>query len=537
MTRSTLIERLATQRPIVAGLVIATATIVAYLPARQAGFVWDDQYYITENLLMGSVDGLMRAWFVLGSAQQYYPMIHTSFWLEYWLWGMEPGGYHVTNVLFHAANALLLWRVLVRLSLPGAWLAAAIFALHPVEVETAAWIAERKNLLSTFFYLLAMLAYFRFEQPDRERTHGADPRWYWTAFGLFLAALLSKTVAFSLPAAIALIFWWKRGRLSWRSLRPLTGFLVVGVAFGALTAWMEKNVVGATGPGWDFTPLDRILIAGRAVWFYLGKLLWPASLSFSYPRWTIDASQAWQYLFPLAAATVLVLTWALRDRIGRGPLTAWLFFGGTLFPALGFFDVFPFKFSFVADHFQYLASIGPIALFAAVATLGIRRLRWPAVGDASSVAVLALLAVLTWNQSALYQSRIGLWADVISKNPNSTLAHNNIATLYAEQGDYQLAVRHNREALRIDPDYELNHLNLGINLAHLRRNAEAMRHFRIQIERFDDQYCGHDRLAALLVRQGRLGEALDNYRAALQHGPPDKRIEARIRTLERRLSR
>src|SRR5688572_14862801 len=360
--------------------VLLAMTLIAYLPAFRAGFIWDDPDYVVNNATLRSLDGLRQIWFVPRATPQYYPLVHTSFWIEYQLWRLNPAGYHAVNVLLHALAAVLLWRVLKLLDVPGAWLAAAIFAVHPMHVESVAWVTERKNVLSGVFYLAAALAYFRSSfglwgsgigedkdtAVDSSNTRHPKPDTrYSLSLGLFVCALLSKTVTASLPATILLVIWWKRGRITRRDVVPLIPFFVIGVALALNTARLEREHVGASGAEFDFSALDRILIAGRAAWFYAWKLIAPVNLSFIYPRWTIDDRAAWQYAFPLAAVALVAALFVLRHRIGRGPLVAILFFGGTLVPALGFFNVYPMRYTFVADHFAYHASIGIIVLIAA----------------------------------------------------------------------------------------------------------------------------------------------------------------------------
>ncbi len=346
----------------VCAFVLVLITLLAYQPVWRAGFIWDDDFYVTNNTPLHTVDGLWGIWFKPGTTIQYYPLVFTSFWAEYHFWGLQPLGYHLVNVLLHALNAILLWRVLQQLKIPGSWWAAAIFALHPVSVESVAWITERKNVLSGFFYLLAVLAYLRFRPlTDRESARAGDWRYYPLVLALFLCALLSKTVTCSLPAVLLLLVWWKNGRVERRDVLATAPLFVLGVASGFMTTWMEKHSVGANGAEWALSFVQRCLVAGRALWFYTGKLFWPRNLTFIYPHWEINAGVWWQYAFPVAALAVLIALWRVRSRIGRGPLVAVLFFAGTLVPALGFFDVFPFRYSYVADHFQYLACIGLIA--------------------------------------------------------------------------------------------------------------------------------------------------------------------------------
>jgi len=334
-------------------LVLVIVTFVVYQPIWRAGFIWDDNPHVTENVNLRSVHGLYRIWSEPKASQQYYPLQLTAYWIEYHLWGLRPFGYHLVNVLVHALNALLLWKVLRRLDVAGAWVAAAIFAVHPVQVESVAWISELKNLLSAMFYLLALLAYLRFRPLPGAGQSGSEYRgFYALAIILFLCALLSKTVACSLPAVLLVLIWWKNGRITARDIWPLAPMFVLGAGLGLMTAWLERHHVGAEGTEWSLSLLQRCLLAGRVLWFYMGKLVWPHPLIFIYSRWEIDARVWWQYLFPAAALALLAGLWFLRTRIGRGPFATALCFAAILGPALGFFDIYPFRYSYVADHFQ-----------------------------------------------------------------------------------------------------------------------------------------------------------------------------------------
>lgn len=505
-------------------LALLLLPLLAYLPVTRNGYIWDDDSYLTGNETLRDAGGLARIWFDPGATPQYYPLVHTSFWIEYRLWGLHPLGYHLVNVLLHGLAAWLAWRLLRRLRVPGAWFAALLFALHPVHVESAAWVAERKNVLSGVLYLAAFLEYVRFAEmrdgetgPQQARRARRSYAW---SLALFAGALLSKTVAATLPVAIAIAFWW-RGRLDpKRELRALAPFLALGVGFGALTAYLEKHHVGAMGESWDLDALERLLIAGRAVWFYLGKLVWPGRLTFIYPRWEIDAAAPLQWAYPLAALGLLVALWAVRRRWGRGPLAALLFFGVTLFPALGFFDVYPFRFSFVADHFQYLASLGPLALAGA----GVAR----AVGSrgaarATTVGIAALLALalggLTWQQARVYRDEETLWRDTLRKSPGSWMAYLNLGGWLDLRGRTVEAVEQYRRVIEIRPGYASAHNNLGIALERLERFGEAEAAYRaaLALEPQNAEYGMN--LANLFTRTGRADEAIEAYRAVLRANP------------------
>jgi len=537
--------------------------LVAYAPVVENGFIWDDDDYVTENPLLGTPAGLRDIWLDYRATPQYYPLVHTSFWIEHQLWGLAPAGYHVVNVLLHALGALLAWRVLTLLGLPGAWLAAAIFAVHPVHVESVAWVTERKNVLSGVFALASLAAYLRsagFGSTVSEADRGdAANGYYAVALLAFVCALLSKTVTGSLPAVLVLLLWWRRGRVTrgdWIALLP---FFALAGAFGLLTVQLETQHVGAAGPEWDLSFAERCVIAGRALWFYVGKLVWPHPLIFNYPRWVIDVANplAWG---PVVAAVLAVgIAWLGRRLWGRGPLVAILIFAGTLFPALGFFDVYPMRYSFVADHFQYLASLALIALFAAGAVGAARRI----APDRESVAslptalaaavLLASLGAVTFAQARVYRGHETLWRDTLAKNPTSWLAHDALGVLAENDGRLDEAIAHYRASLAIEPRQHEGYNKLGnalrlrgdltgaiaqierslaieprsvaawnsLGLAHHDRGdlAAAVTAFEKALSIHPDFAAAHTNLGITLQAQGDFAAAEFHHRAALRIDP------------------
>ncbi|WP_428938570.1 tetratricopeptide repeat protein [Fontivita pretiosa] len=453
---------------------IFIATFTCYWPAMRGQFIWDDDRHVSENPTLRNLRGLWRIWFRWGATPQYYPMTHTSFWIEYRFWGLNPTGYHVTNVTLHSINALLLWRLLRRLEVRGAFLAAAVFALHPVNVESVAWISERKNVLAMCFALLATLAYVR-PSPCRSS--------YAIALVLFICALLSKTITATLPAVLLVLIWWKHGRIHRRDVVALLPFFVAGIGMGLMTAAMERFYVGATGEDWQLSLLDRVLIAGRAIWFYLSKLVFPVRLMFSYPRWQIDPLAWWQWAYAVGVVVVLALVVLNRRRVGRGPTAAVLIFVGTLFPALGFFNTYPMRYSFVADHFQYLSAPAMIALIVA----GAARLRLSAL-----IPLLCIvLGTLTWRQAGIYRDAETLWRDTIARNPSSWMARYNLGVLLSNRAGTDEASRHDlEEALklfdeveRLRPHHDKVRMARGDALVKLGRISEAIEIYGREIER------------------------------------------------------
>jgi tetratricopeptide (TPR) repeat protein len=317
-------------------------------------------------------------------------------------------------------------------------------------------------------------------------------------------------VTCSLPAVLLLVCWWKKGRVQRGDVMPLLPFFVVGVALGLLTAWMEKHHVGARGADWSLTFADRCLIAGRALWFYAGKLVWPAPLTFIYPRWEIEPAVWWQWLFPIAAAGVVAGLWLARRRIGKGPLVAVLFFAGTLGPALGFVNVYPMRYSFVADHFQYLASVGLIILFAA----GLNRA--PRVIPATLV---VLLGALTWQQTGIYRDLETLWRDTLAKNPGCWMAQNNLGTVFADKGRYDEAIKYYRKAIQLNPNFSEAQYGLGLAFAAQGRLDEAIENYRKAIQINPDYRDALNDLGNALASKGRFDEAIGNYRKAIRINP------------------
>jgi len=496
-------------------LLLIAATFAAYLPALRAGWIWDDDQYVTENTTLRGARGLAAIWLEPRSTPQYYPAVHTSFWLEYQLFGPKPEVFHGVNVALHAANAVLLALVLARLAVPGAWIAGLLFALHPVEVESVAWITERKNCLSGFFYLLSFLMWLRYRDPARvDPGRAGRTGTLVLAFVLFALALLSKTVTATLPWVALVVLWWKDGRVARADVLRLLPFFAVGIASGLFTAMLEREHVGAFGIDWALSPAARVLVAGRALWFYLGKLLLPLGLTFIYPRWTIDAGRAVAWLYPIAAVLVLAALWWLRPRLGRGPLAAALVFAGTLFPALGFFNVYPMRYSFVADHFQYLASAAVLAgAAAALATQG------PRVCLAVAGVLGAALGYATFRQCGMYRDARTLWTTTLARNPNAWIAHNNLGSLELFAGNPTQAEKHFRTSVEQNPrNYEAWN-NLGNALHALGRDGEALPHYRHALEGLPKSPQAHTNLGTALLDLGQTEEALASYRAALRLRP------------------
>ena len=499
--------------PVRGALLLAALTVTAYLPALGAGFVWDDVIFVEEPVVH-EWSGLWNIWFspgdIAGEAH-YWPVVYTSFWLEHKLWGLEPLGYHAVNVLLHLVNVLLIWRLLGRLAAPGAWVVAAVFAVHPLHVESVAWVIERKDVLSALFYLTAALTWIRYTEAPR-------PGRRLLALGLFTAGLLSKSVVVTLPAALLIRHWWQAGRVTRTDVVRLAPMFAVAFAVTAadLAFYASREPLDL-----GYSLAERVLIAARALWFYAGKLLWPTDLIVIYPLWEINAADPVAWTYVLGAAALAALLWLGRRRIRRGPLAGALFFAVTLSPVLGFIDYGYMQFSLVADRFQYLAGLGVLAVLVGAAAHGAGRLQAGHRRLAAGVlaVVLALLGAQTWMQAGIYRDGVTLFSHVIAHNPNARDAHLNLVGPLAEAGRLDEALAAARIGVERRPLSADAYVNLGSVLVSLEGFDEADSVLRTALELDPRDPAAHQNLGEALRRRGRHGEAIEMYRAALEAEP------------------
>lgn len=514
-------------RALWAGLLVLL-TIVTYMPATNGKFIWDDERHVSQNRNLLTTDGLVNIWTKFGlkndGAPQYYPLTHTTFWLEYRVWQLDPTWYHVTNILIQAISAVLLWMILARLQVPGAWVAAAIFAIHPVQVESVAWISERKNLLAVVFYFGAMLAWmesgigFRASGVGSESAEGKPDaiRWnfYVLSFALFVCALLSKTIACSMPAVMVLVLLWKNRRIDGRQIVLLLPFFVVGAGLGMFTAHLERTQVGATGPEWDsLTFADRTLVAGRALWFYVQKIFWPANQAFIYPRWDMTQPPSWWWAFPTGFVAVVLALLVIRRRSTVSAAVLLMIYAGVLFPALGFFNVYPMRYSFVADHFQYPAGTAIFILAVVIGAMVLDRAtkNMPANARATATAaatvpVLLVLAAVSWSRAHVFENREVLWRDTLAKNPDSWMAHTNLGSALLDQST------ENRVAARQENNPELLETSK-------KQLDEAMAEFQTSLKIKPDNERAHRSLGLAYVALGQFDKALPHTEAAIRLRP------------------
>ena len=505
--------------PGAAAALLILLTVAAYLPVMRAGFIWDDDMLITGNRLVKASDGLYRFWFTT-QAPDYYPLTWSLWWAEWRLWGASAMGYHVVNVFLHAANVVLVWMVLRRLKIPGAWLAALVFAIHPVNVATVAWVSEQKNTLSMMFFLMAILSYLRFDEESRWK-------WYVVSLAAFLLALLSKSAAVMLPVVLLGCLWWRHGEVRRRDFLRSAPFFALSLLLGLATVWFQYHRVlkGGTVRADGF--LGRLAVAGYAVWFYLYKALLPVNLSAVYPRWDIRASLWASYLPEAILMGCLTLFWRKRKTWGRPILFGLGYFLTTLFPVLGFFDQDFYQYSFVSDHWQYYSIVGVIALAVAAGVMIGHHLcgQWRRGGAVAVVAVFMALGAGTWRRSIVYASEETLWQDAAAKNPDGWMPHYNLGTCLLQAGRLEGAIAHFEQAVRIRPDLAKVQSNLGIALAQDGRAQEAVMHFERALQIDPDLADVHGNLGHALMLQGNESGAIEHWRQALRIKPDYAEIQ------------
>jgi len=502
------------------GVILVLAVILAYQPVWWAGFIWDDDQHVTANPCIVGPLGLKEIWTT--SYADICPLTFTTFWMEHALWGLAPLPYHLVNVLMHGMCAVLLWRVLLSLKIPGAWLGAALWALHPMQVESVAWITEMKNTQSGLFFLLSILFFVRWLRTKdlHERTGGG-----WTyGFTLLFAAMAmaSKSSTVVLPVVLCLCAWWMEGRWHWRNLARVAPIFVMSIAACALSIWTQKMQLAIVNdPQWARTWPERLATAGDAVWFYLGKLLWPQPLITVYPRWKIDAGEWISYLPLLAVIVVLFILWLKRESWSRSWFFVFAYFLAALLPVLGLVDNRIFQYSMVFDHFQYLAGIGPLALVGAgmvtLADFVIPGRCW--LRSSLCAGLLLTLGLLSWQRSWAYKSQETLWTDTLAKNPNCWAGYNNLGAVFYQKGQLAEAMADFRKALEINPSYAEAHSNLGAALWQEGQVAAAEAHFQRALEISPNNAGAHFNLGLAFFRQGQMTLAIAQFQEALRLNP------------------
>jgi tetratricopeptide (TPR) repeat protein len=545
------------QRDWLWAFLLIALVFISYARVFNADFIWDDESHLTRNPCIVGPLGLKEIW--TSARAVYYPLVLTTFWTVHKFVGLSPWPYHLLNVLLHAGSAVLLWQVLRQLNVRGAWLGAALWALHPVMVQSVAWVTELKNTQSGFFYLLSIFCFLKWDErsrirrilriqgtTDQEGAVSRPPRrlagdgycvmWFALSLSFFILATLSKPSVVMLPVVLALCVWWRTGRIYWRDITAFAPFVLISALASVWTVLEQKFHAGALGPEWAQTWPERLIIAGRAIWFYVAKLAWPYPLIFIYPQWKINSSQLIAYLPLVAALAGLFALWLIRARWSRAVFFAAAYYVVSLFPVLGFFSVYFFRYSFVSDHFQYLASMGPLALAGAGIVTGCSRLAasrrlsaLPSTSRHRAVVTMPLVGIcgilllslvfLTWRQTAVYHNLVTLYTGTLTKNPGCWMAHYNLGIALNDQGDADGAIAHYRQAIELRPNYAEAHYNLGRLLVQKGQLDEAIAHYEKALETNPADAEAHNNLGITLFASGRVDEAIAHYRKALAIQP------------------
>jgi len=498
-------------------IVIVSLVFAVHSPALRAGFIWDDADHLTQNPCIIGPLGLKEIWTTPHAI--YYPFVLTVFWALHKIVGLSPFPYHLLNLLMQAGSALLLWQVLRQLDIRGAWFGALLWAVHPVTVQSVAWVTELKNTQSCFFYLLSILLFLKAEA---RRETGATN--FWPFFGLsllsFVFAVTSKTATAMLPVVLLLCLWWTRGTVRRGHLVLIAPFLFVAALAAGWTVYEQRFLSRAVGPDWSLNAMQRLAIAGWNVWFYLGKIFWPHPLIFIYPRWKIETLRLIDFIPSLAAAIALFLLWRNRNGFLRPIFFAAAYFVVCLFPVLGFFNVYFFKFSFVSDHFQYLACMGPLAFAGSAGSMALSSLslnkRWRFVAGAS---VVLLLGALTWRQATTYRDAETLYRATIERDPESWMAKFNLGEILLHRNEIDTGIQYLREAAMERPADPKANVGLADALRQKGELKDAITYYKKALDSVPDDAAAHVGLALVLEKTGELEGASAHYKAALQQDP------------------
>jgi len=505
-----------TSRDALALAALCLLVAVSYFPATLAGFVWDDAV-LSKARPLRVWGGLWQIWFEPKSMEQYeghyWPLLYTLFWIEHKLWGLAPAGYHIVNLALHAAASALLWRALLYFKLPGAWFAAAVFAVHPLHVESVAWVIGRKDILAALFFLGALLCYFRFVDGARRAHYG------W-GLGLFIAGLLCKSTVVTLPAVLWLMHWWRRGRVTWEDVMRVLPFLALGLIITVIdwAHYKDKEVLT-----FDYTLVERALIAARALWFYAYKLVWPADLAVIYPLWKIGVVNPLAWACVIAAGALGAACWRWRARIGRGPLACLLFFAVMLAPVLGFVDYGYMQFSFVADRYQYIACIGIIVLLCGAgmqfADLALPVARRRIALQAAGGVMVVMLGALTWQQAGIYRNAGTFFSHIIAHNDEARGAYHNYGDWLLKQKRPQEALEHYQVSRKRRPKFDSIPIQMGIAYENLEQPEKALERYRYALQLNPRSATALNNLALLLIKQGEYDQGLDIYRRVIKLDP------------------
>jgi|GEM_PF-552067 len=500
---------------ILQGILILAASVLVNGASVKYGFNWDDDYHVTSNPCVAGPWGIGHIW--TSSNANFFPFVLTTLRLEFLAWGAKPSLFHFVNLLFHSLDGILLWMVLKEVKVRWAFLGALLWTIHPVQSESAEWISEQKNTESAFFYLIAIYCFLKWLAKGKE---GSMPL-YLATFIFSLLALTSKTSTVMLPVLMSVLAWWMGTRVDKRVLSALTPFYLLSVAAGILTVLEQKYHVGAVGHEYTLSLIERLGLSGMTPWFYLAKLLTPWTVCFIYPKWDHESLVlAGLALLPVNLLGVTGLIMFRGISVCRVVLFATLCFVIPLLPVMGFFDGYFFRYSYVSDHFQYLASMAPLALLGAgLGTLAHSdsKGRGPRSVMAVCISILVLILLIWVNISLTprFLDRKALWTDTLKRNPNCWMAMNNLGLLELSAGRTDAAERFFQSAIRIHPNDEGDWNNLGVLNMDRGDFVTAKKNLEKALEINPKESKILDNIARLNLLQGKEGEAMSWFTRAV----------------------
>ena len=512
-------------------LLIVAAACWVFSPSLSGDWLMDDDFYLPQNALVNDPHRLWKTWFAPGSLMEYYPIEASVQAVQWHFWHLNTLGYHLTNLVLHIVGSLLVWRLLARFGLRLAWLGGFLFAIHPANVESVAWISELKNTLSLPPFLLAMCAWIDFQRLGRSRD-------YYLALGFFFIAMLCKISMALFPLVILLHAWWLRGRIGWKDVIVAVPFFAISIALGALTVlagnWFRVVHQQPSGCPYIGDLFVHFALAGQSILFYFSKCVWPAEMTFIYPKWEIDPDSLMSYLPWLVIVGVICFLWNRRKTWGRHALLGLGFFLINLLPFVGLNSVSYMNFTWVMDHFLYIPLIGVIGL--AIAALGQIDMRLPASRRGVLHGIIAVvLALLAWESQSYAKVFAGpekLWAHTIDHNPTCWLAYNNLGDVMLETGRIPEAIELYGKALRFNPGMVEAHTNLGFAYFQSDRIPDAIAQYELALQANPHFYLAHLHLGNALARMGRVPEAINQYQEALQTNPYNDEVRNKLAELK-----
>ncbi len=500
------------KRPALAIWLLMCTSILIYWPALQGSYIWDDVAFVATNPLLNSNHGLYQLWFSRAQVD-YWPLTYSTFWMERQVFGLNPFVSHVINALLHGLNGVLVWQIMRRLGLRGAWLAGLLFLVHPVTVDAVANIFQRKTVLAGSLYFAALLCYLIYDERPLKR-------WLAGSLLFFTLAVLSKSSALMLPPTILVLLAWRHKGWPRQHLWPLLPFFVVSLVLGMVGLQFQQQHMLAEGyspGGW----IERISNAGHIIFFYLQKAFWPVDLVFVYPRWEVMAD-AGAFIPDALVLIFLAAAWVFRGTWGAGILALTSIYLLNLFPVLGAVDIVYFRFSWVADRFQYIslaalicAVVHGVSVLISTSPL---RLRLPIAASLATVVVVPL-AVLSWDQASVFQNEERVWQRVVERYPDSWLGHLNLGVYLSSNKRFDEGFDHMLLAHTLRSDEPLIDFNLGKIAEQSGRPREAEQYYEEALQQDPAFFMAGNNLGRLLAARGHSAQAERIYRTALDNEP------------------